>query len=66
MNKQWIEASHFHARSYSRRIFLSDSEEYRRHPTYEYLDIMGLFETGWMIYDFDTYANEKIKYGYPR
>jgi len=43
MNKQWIEASHFHARSYSRRIFLSDSEEYRRHPTYEYLDIKYRF-----------------------
>jgi len=63
MNKQWIEASHYHANHY-RRVF-SLGKEGGRPPTYEYLDVIGLFETGWIIYDFDKYNDERDKYGYP-
>ena len=64
MNKEWIEASHYHAHRY-RRNFLHYGEEHSL-PIYEYLDAIGLFETGWMIYDFDKYENESSKYEYPR
>ncbi len=30
---------------------------------YEYLDVMGLFETGWMVFD---HLNHPANYGYPR
>ncbi len=59
MNEEWIEASHFHARLYRR------SSGNERHYMYEYLDAMGLFETGWMIYDFDKHIRERSKFGYP-
>lgn len=63
MNKQWIEASHYHARLY-RRASRSGSDE--QLYIYEYLDIMGLFETGWIVYDFDQYERtERNKFGYP-
>lgn len=66
MNKLWIEASHYHARLYRRR-FLPDDSKDSRCSIYEYLDVMGLYETGWMVYDFIKYhEREKDKYGYPR
>jgi len=57
MNKRWIEASHYEANQNS---WIADGLD-----RYEYLDTIGLFETGWMIYDFDIYDEEKDKYGYP-
>ncbi len=30
-----------------------------------YLDILGLFETGWMMFEFDDQDHESY-YGYPR
>ncbi len=65
MNEQWIEASHYHAGRY-RRSFFSLTRKGEHLPTYEYLDVMGMYETGWMVYDFDTYDEyERNKYGYP-
>lgn len=60
MNKQWIESSHFHA-----YLYRTSSGDERRY-IYKYLDAIGLFETGWMIYNFDRYERERIKFGYPR
>jgi len=65
MNEEWIKASHYHA-AHFRTTFLPGGEEYIRYPLYEYLDVMGMYETGWIIYDFDKYKNERSKYGYPR
>jgi len=65
MNEQWIEASLYHAIHY-RSKFLPANERDFRYPLYEYLDVMGMYETGWMIYDFDKYKNERNKYGYPK
>ncbi len=63
MNKQWIEASHYHARLYREPAPFSGD---KRYYIFEYLDVMGLFETSWMVYDFDKYERERSKFGYPR
>ena len=60
MNKQWIHASHIEASRCRKSPWIADGLN-----ILEYLDTMGLFETGWMIYDFNTYHDEKRKYGYP-
>ena len=60
MNKSWIEASHYEANRCRQSSWIADGLD-----KYEYLDAMGLFETGWMTYNFDTYDEEKDKYGYP-
>lgn len=54
MNKNWIEASRNVAQS------CQDSEEPLK--KYEYLDVMGLFETDWMIFDHLAHLAD---YGYP-
>ena len=61
MNKRWIEASHHEANRCRQNSWIVDGLD-----IFEYLDTMGLFETGWMIYDFDVFPDEKGKYEYPR
>lgn len=60
MNKLWIEASHYEAKRCRQNSWIAYGLD-----KYEYLDTIGLFETGWMTYDFDEYDEEKDKYGYP-
>lgn len=54
MNENWIEAS----RNIARR-----SRPDRDQQRFEYLDIMGLFETGWMVFDHKWGGHD---FGYPR
>jgi len=62
MNKQWIEASHYHANNYREKHYKEGCR-----ALYEYLDVVGLFETGWITYNFDAYnEDERNKYGYPK
>ncbi len=61
MNKLWIEDSHYHAGRY-RRSFFSLTRKGEHLPTYEYLDVIGLFETCWMTYPHDISTTD---YGYP-
>lgn len=57
MNKQWIEDSHLSAE----RCRNGDDLD-----IFEYLDTIGLYETCWMILDFDDYTeHDKGHYGYP-
>ena len=56
MNNQWIKISHEWA-----------SRCKTHKPTYcinvsDYLDLLGLFETCWLQFDFE---NDKKQYGYP-
>jgi len=60
MNKLWIEASHREANRCRQSSWIADGLD-----KYEYLDTMGLFETSWMVYEFDEYEGEKDRYGYP-
>jgi len=61
MNKLWIEASHSVAKRCQHNSWIADGLD-----RYEYLDTIGLFETGWMTYDFDAYGRyERDKYEYP-
>lgn len=53
MNENWIRASH----NIARRGGLK-----RAPQRFEYLDIMGLFETGWMVFDHAWSGHE---FGYP-
>lgn len=55
MNKRWIQDSQIVAAR-----FQSSNEYLER---FEYLDIMGLFETGWMVYNHTIGSNT---FGYPR
>ncbi|KKK55384.1 hypothetical protein LCGC14_3075050, partial [marine sediment metagenome] len=54
MNKLWIEHSHYEADRCRKSSWIADGLD-----RFEYLDTIGLFETGWMIYDFDKYENER-------
>lgn len=54
MNENWIQAS--------RNIAHRPRSE-RALQRFEYLDIMGLFETGWMVFDHKWGGHE---FGYPR
>lgn len=58
MNKTWIEASHCEANRCRQSSWIG------KLGRSDYLDTIGLFETGWIIYDFDVY-NEKDEYEYP-
>jgi len=54
MNETWIHASHYNAkRNQGRR----GSKYLAR---FEYLDVMGLFETGWLVFN-----HNGTEYGYP-
>lgn len=59
MNKIWIEHSHNSA-EYCRDDFLDEEDDDLE--WFEYLDIIGLFETSWLIYG---HHKERPEYGYP-
>ena len=57
MNENWIKAS-FHVGNRCRNgVFARPLE------LFEYLDVMGLFETSWMVFDHEWGGS---KFGYPR
>lgn len=57
MNNQWIRDCHIGAECWWEVDGLD---------VFEYLDIIGLYETCWMITDFDDYTeHDKGHYGYP-
>ena len=56
VNKTWMDASHHTAN----RCRCRDS--YESLVRFEYLDIMGLFETGWIVYPHTTSGRD---FGYP-
>lgn len=62
MNELWIEHSH-----YSSNCCLEDFLD--NHNTdleqFEHLDVMGLFETSWMIYPYHNDQENNNSYGYP-
>lgn len=64
MNKKWIEHSHNDGVYF--REELLDNKYNVELKEVGYLDTIGLFETSWMIYDFDVHDRAKDKYGYPR
>lgn len=57
MNKQWIEASYIIGDIH--RI------EHGIITKVSYLDILGLFESSWMIFEY-TNRDHEIEFGYPR
>jgi len=66
MNKQWVQDSHYEANR------CRELSGYRVDDLdiFEYLDMIGLYETCWIIYDFDDYNgsdsdSDRIMYGYP-
>lgn len=62
MNNQWIRNCHIGAERYRKESWWAvDGLD-----IYAYLDTIGLFETCWMIYDFDDCTDrDRIMYGYP-
>ena len=60
MNKQWIEDSHLSADRCRNEYWPDDLDGF------DHLDMVGLYETCWMITDFDDYTeHDKGHYGYP-
>lgn len=64
MNKLWIEHSHDDGVYFREELLVNNLIVDLKKVGY--LDTIGLFETSWMIYDFDAYDGTKDKYGYPR
>lgn len=63
MNKQWIQDSHLSVERCRKESWHEDDDGLDR---FEYLDMIGLYETCWMILDFDDYTeHDKGHYGYP-
>jgi len=62
MNKLWIEHSYDAALFLRRENISIDAVELFK---YEYLDVMGLYETSWMVYNFKDCEENKDRYGYP-
>ena len=60
MNERWIEDSHDNAKCCREVVLNCGSVGLEK---FECLDIVGLFETSWMIYQCHEGEN---KYGYPR
>ena len=56
MNKNWIAASFSVGNHCRNGIFTRPLE------LFEYLDVMGLFETSWMVY---PHSNTGHRFGYP-
>lgn len=57
MTKQWIKISHewaTHCKTYESISCINASD---------YLDLLGLFETCWLSFDFED--DDKKQYGYP-
>ena len=62
MNKLWIKHSYLSAKCCI-EDFLDNSDT--NPEPYERLDVMGLFETSWMIYPYHKYADQNNNhYGY--
>ena len=62
MNKRWIQDSHLNAERCRKECWW----EVGGLDVFEYLDMIGLYETCWMIHDFDDYTeHDKGHYGYP-
>jgi len=61
MNKLWIKHSHHEAITHRNEGPPFDSDHF---VGYEYLDMMGLFETSWMIYEYHG-SEDDHEYGYP-
>ncbi len=59
MNEKWIEHSHDDGVCYREELLLGPCELNR----FEYLDAIGLFETNWMVYEYEGYGRNR--YGYP-
>jgi len=60
MNKQWIEDSYLSAGRCRNEYWPDDLDGF------DHLDMVGLYETCWMITDFDDYTeHDKGHYGYP-
>ena len=63
MNKLWIEDCHDNAKRCLKELWHEDADGLDR---FEYLDMIGLYETCWMVSDFDDYTeHDKGHYGYP-
>lgn len=63
MNKQWIQDSHLNAERCRKESWREDDAGL---GIFEYLDMAGLYETCWMVFDFDDYTQyDKGHYGYP-
>ena len=62
MNKLWINHSY-----YSAECCLDDflDNNNTNLEQFEHLDVMGLFETSWMIYPYHNDQINKNHYGYP-
>lgn len=62
MNNQWIRDCHIDAARYRKESWW----EVDGLDVFEYLDMIGLYETCWIINDFDDYTeHDKGHYGYP-
>lgn len=61
MNKLWVEHSHDSAECCREDLLDNYSVDFLE--KFEYLDVIGLFETSWMIYDHRPAADGA--YGYP-
>ena len=63
MNNLWIEDSHYEAK----RCLEQPGYRVDDLDRFDYLDMIGLFETCWIIYDFDDFTNsDRIMSGYPQ
>lgn len=60
MNKLWVEHG-YNTSSRCRKDLLNHNIVLQR---FEYLDVIGLFETCWIIYEYHN--NKDRNYGYPR
>ena len=60
MNKLWIEHSYYDAILRCEDDPLIGIDKLAQ---FEYLDVMGLYETSWMVYEHEKQA--KDEYGYP-
>lgn len=59
VNETWMIASHHIAKRYGETFLFND----RPLERFEYLDVMGLFETGWIVYNHTRSGHD---FGYPR
>ncbi|KKM69952.1 hypothetical protein LCGC14_1445780 [marine sediment metagenome] len=62
MNKLWIEHSHDDGICYREELLFSPYSPCELNR-FEYLDAIGLFETNWMIYEYEEHGRNR--YGYP-
>jgi len=58
MNEEWIDDSH-----HSAKLFRANPREYDAMRPIRILDMAGMFETSWLVFDHSN--NTKYEYGYP-